>query len=340
MATMGPHAMLLMMSSPHARRGPLWQAFSRYYGKEDAPVLVWRAPTKVMNPLVPAGIIDALFETDPARAAAEYGAEFRTDVETYVSREAVEACVIDGRYELAPVRGFRYFAFCDPSGGSSDSMTLCIAHREGDEVIIDAIRERKPPFSPDDVVIEFAACLKSYFIGTVSGDRYAGLWPGERFAARGVRYEPCEQSKSDLYQALLPAINAKRVQLLDHPRLVSQLCSLERRTTRAGRDSIDHPPGGAKDDVANALAGAVSLALANQGVVVTQELLARVMQMPIDPHRAHSAWGWRKRLGFAALANMIPSEKRVMPASVLPGEKFEQPSFRCNSKEKDNEAHA
>jgi hypothetical protein len=325
MATMGPNAMLLMMSSPHARRGPLWTNFSRHYGKEDAPVLVWQAPTKVMNPLVPQRTIDELFETDPARAAAEYGAEFRSDVETYVSREAVEACVVDGRYELAPVRGLRYFGFCDPSGGSSDSMTLCIAHREGDNVVIDALRERKPPFSPDDVVIEFAACLRSYFIGTVSGDRYAGLWPGERFAARGVRYEPCEQPKSDLYQALLPALNAKRVQLLDHPRLVSQLCSLERRTTRAGKDSIDHPPGGAHDDIANSLAGAVSLALANLGVHVSAELLQRVMQMPVNPHRANHAWGWRKRQGLAVLANMIiPRDKQVMPASVLPASKFEQ----------------
>jgi hypothetical protein len=46
--------------------------------------------------------------------------------------------------------------------------------------------------------------------------------------------------------------------LLDHPRLVAQLCALERRTARGGRDSIDHPPG-AHDDVANAAAGALVL---------------------------------------------------------------------------------
>jgi hypothetical protein len=45
------------------------------------------------------------------------------------------------------------------------------------------------------------------------------------------------------------------VDLLDSPRLVSQLTSLERRTARGGKDSIDHAPG-AHDDVANAVAGA------------------------------------------------------------------------------------
>ena len=86
--------------------------------------------------------------------------EFRTDVESFVSREVVEACVSPGCFERAPVSGISYFGFVDPSGGSSDAMTLAIGHRDGERAVLDAIRERKPPFSPDDVVIEFAALLK------------------------------------------------------------------------------------------------------------------------------------------------------------------------------------
>jgi hypothetical protein len=49
--------------------------------------------------------------------------------------------------------GTSYAAFVDPSGGSLDSMTIAIAHREKDgRAILDAVRERRPPFSPDDVV--------------------------------------------------------------------------------------------------------------------------------------------------------------------------------------------
>jgi hypothetical protein len=87
-------------------------------------------------------------------------------------------------------------------------------------------------------------------------------------------------------------------------RLVTQLCGLERRTARGGRDSIDHAPG-EHDDLANAVAGAAALALGHQGVVVTQELLQRVMQMPVNPHRRYSAWGFQKRQDFANLANMV-----------------------------------
>jgi hypothetical protein len=37
--------------------------------------------------------------------------------------------------------------------------------------------------------------LKSYWVGTVHGYRYAGMWPSEQ-ASHGVRYEACEQTKS------------------------------------------------------------------------------------------------------------------------------------------------
>ncbi len=43
-----------------------------------------------------------------------------------------------------------------------------------------------------------------------------------------------------------------------NPKMVSQLSSLERRVARGGRDSIDHAPG-AHDDVANAVAGVLTL---------------------------------------------------------------------------------
>jgi hypothetical protein len=66
-----------------------------------------------------------------------------------------------------------------------------------------------------------------------------------------------DKTKSDIYRDLLPLLNSNQVELLDLPRLHSQLASLERRTARGGKDSIDHPPGQHHDDVANALAGAI-----------------------------------------------------------------------------------
>jgi hypothetical protein len=253
MATI-PGAMLLCASSPYARRGALWDAHRRHFGKDGDPILVWQAETRLMNPTVPTTIISDAYEADPQNAAAEYGAQFRTDVESLLTREAVEACVAWDVRERAPMSAQVYSAFIDPSGGSADSMTLAIGHKEDDVVIVDAIRERKPPFSPEDVVTEFAKLLKSYSVVSVTGDRYAGEWPREQFQKAGITYEAAAEPKSNLYRDVLPLINSRKIDLLDNPRLISQLCSLERRTARGGRDSIDHAPG-AHDDVANAVAG-------------------------------------------------------------------------------------
>ena len=218
-----------------------------------------------MNPSYPREIIDAAYEADPSSAAAEYGAQFRTDVETFVSREVVEAATVTGRFELPPVPGISsYVGFCDPSGGSSDSMTLAIAHsdRATKCAVLDAVRERRAPFSPDNVVSEFAVLLKSYGIRKVTGDNYAREWPRERFRVHGIDYDPAEQNKSEIYLSFLPALNSGRVELLDHAVLSGQLVGLERRTARGGRDSIDHTPRG-HDDVANAVAGALVAAAAH-----------------------------------------------------------------------------
>ena len=106
---------------------------------------------------------------------------------------------------------------------------------------------------------EFAKLLHSYRTTLVYGDRYAGEWCREVFRRHSINYEPADRPKSDLYRDLLPLINSGGVDLLDHDKMLHQLVSLERRTARGGKDSIDHPRG-AHDDVANAVAGAVVVA--------------------------------------------------------------------------------
>ena len=86
--------------------------------------------------------------------------------------------------------------------------------------------------SPEDVVGEFAAFLASYRVTSISGDRYAGEWPKERFRDHGIGYEPAQKPKSDLYRDLLPAINSRKVNLLEHPRMLTELVGLERHTWR------------------------------------------------------------------------------------------------------------
>jgi hypothetical protein len=257
--TSGP---LFMISSPYARRGELWRTFNKHHGPQGDPlILVARGTSRTFNPTLKQTVVDRALERDPASASAEYLAEFRTDIESFVSVEAVGACVIRGLHERPPIPTQAYSAFADPSGGSSDSFALCIGHFDYSRqiVAVDALREARPPFNPSVVVEEFSRLLKSYGVSRLIGDRYAGQWPVEQFDRHGVRYEQSAKPKSDLFIDLLPLINSHQVHLLDHQKTINQLCGLERKTARSGRDSIDHPPGG-HDDLANAVAGlAVSL---------------------------------------------------------------------------------
>lgn len=252
-----PNSMLLCASSPYARRGVLYEAHRKHFGREHDPTLVWQAATRRMNPSVPQSFIDAEMERDAASARAEYLAQFRADIEAFITRESVEACISNGVYERGRISGITYSAFCDPSGGSADSMTLAIASKQNGIATLDALRERKPPFSPEQVVDEFARLLKSYGITKVLGDRYAGEWVKEPFRAQGITYESAAKPKSDLYRDFLPLVNSRKVDLLEHPKLLQQLVGLERRVARSGKDSIDHSPG-AHDDIANAVAGALT----------------------------------------------------------------------------------
>jgi hypothetical protein len=307
MATI-PGAMLLCASSPYARKGVLWKAFHRYFGKDGAP-LVWKADTRTMNPTVPQSVIDEAMETDAASALAEYGAEFRSDIETFVSREAVEACVVPGRRELPRLSGVQYRAAVDPSGGSSDSMTLAVGHLvDGNRVVIDAVRERRPPFSPSDVVLELASVLKSYGVTEVHGDRYAGEWAREPFRLRGINYELNELTASDLFRDLLPLLNSGRIELLDLPRLTTQLCNLERTVARSGKDTISHPRG-AHDDIANAVASVASVLLAKGAPINWAAGLAQV---------AAYAWG-RSGGGMVMPAAAPPAHQQSVIATAFAG---------------------
>ena len=169
-----PGALLLCASSPYARKGSLWDSYQRWFGpkaSQDSP-LVWRATTREMNPTVPQRLIDEAMERDPASARAEYLAEFRADLEALLTREAVRACVVSrlsGTARRPP--GIATLPLSIRAVAVSDSMTLAIAHKEkarrttGSQqgsnrirqddddnwlIVLDAVRERVPPFSPEN----------------------------------------------------------------------------------------------------------------------------------------------------------------------------------------------
>jgi hypothetical protein len=117
-------------------------------------------------------------------------------------------------------------------------------------------------------VVKFAALLREYGVPKVEGDRYAGLTFQADFRRHGIGYQVARLTKSELYEALEPRINAGEVELLDQPKLVEQLLTLVRRGSRVDHQAGDH------DDWSNAAAGVVNLLLSrSRGVFSTSPLL-------------------------------------------------------------------
>ena len=246
-----PGAMLLCASSPYSKRGALYEAHKRYFGR-PGPVLVWHADTRTMNPTVSQRVIDDAMERDPQSAAAEYGAEWRSDIETFLSAELVDAAIDRDVIVRPPQPNINYVAGCDPSGGVGDSFTAAVAHVDCGVIALDALYEKRAPFNPAAAVGEIADLCRQYGIRKITGDRYAASWVSEAFAGQQITYWHSQKDRSGVYLDALPLFASGKVRLLDNSRLVTQLTGLERRTAPSGKDRVDHSIHG-KDDVANAV---------------------------------------------------------------------------------------
>jgi len=269
--------LLVLASSVGRRRGYMFDMWRQNYGRDRAEddELVWLAPSRGMNPVLPERVINQALKRDPWHAKAEYLSEWRDESSGFIDRDAVEAAVDVGARERLPAAGVGYCCFVDPaSGAGPDSMALAIAHRERDgRVVLDVLREIPPRFSPSAAVAELVALVRRYRITRVYGDRFGGEFVREMF--RPILYELSEQTKSEIYQNTLPLINSGMVRLLDIPKLVTQLCQLERKVGSASRETIDHPKGAAfHDDLANAAAGALLMASSKPQLIVPASVVA------------------------------------------------------------------
>jgi hypothetical protein len=171
----------------------------------------------------------------------------------FLDQGAVLDAIVTGRKMLPPRPNVDYVAFVDMSGGSSDDATLSIAHKVDRRAVIDIVvkQDGETPFNPRTAVKKFVGILKQYGLREVTGDNYAGETFKVDFEGEGISYEPSALTKTELYEAFEPALNAGEVELPDIPKLQEQLLTLVIKGARIDHQNGDH------DDWANAVAGAV-----------------------------------------------------------------------------------
>jgi hypothetical protein len=260
-----PTGMLVLASSPYAQRGVLWNYYSRYFGKEDAPVFVWHAGTTMMHPSVDVAQIEAERELDPGYVQGEYDAIFRTNVGALLDETLIRSAVDPGVTARPPRRNISYRMRVDGSGGKHDSFAACVYHLEGDTVVIDLLYEARPPFNAMSVVKEICDLARQYRVAQVSGDGYAAEILAGAFRNEGIAYRTERLDRSAVYLESVALWTSGRIRMLDAPRAVHQLSGLERKPTASGRDKVYHPREG-HDDLALAICGgAVDAAVDTRG---------------------------------------------------------------------------
>jgi hypothetical protein len=259
---MCPDGGLLMLgSSVHRKRGYMYRKYKQLHGNDASEDLCWFAPSGVMNPTLPAHVVDKALAEDVSKARAEYQNIWREDFSDFIPADVIDSCTDWGVHERAPEPGTRYVAYCDSSSGVSDSFAIAIAHR-GTPHMLDVVREVRARFVPAQVIAEFAETLcKPYGITEIQSDKYAIGFHQDEWRRHNIKLVACDRTTSENYLHVLPVLLAGRCRLVDNMTLRSQLAALERRVGAGDRETVTHPQhANAHDDVACAACGAMAAA--------------------------------------------------------------------------------
>ncbi len=250
-ATTGGKVMIL--SSPYAASGALFDLHKAHFGRDDSTTLVWVATSAQMNPTLRADYLARMERDDPEAFRSEFLGEFRAGLTALFDADALDDSVDAAVRERLPEAGVEYVAGADAATGAAngDRFAVSIAHRAGDRAVLDCCRAWSPPFDPAVVIGEAASLVKSYGVTSVEGDRASENFVISAFAAHGVTFRHAEGDTRSRYLEVLPRVNSGAIRLLDQPELLRELRALERRRGTAGRDRVDHPRGGHDDRAAS-----------------------------------------------------------------------------------------
>lgn len=252
-----PNAKLILISSPFAKQGPLWDMFQKrhsWFGNR----LVWRLDSLSMNPSLDRELLREEEENDPENFAREFGAAFWDSASSFLSADAIEASIVRDRLELQP-HGQRHYTAALDAGFRGDLFAFSIVHPESDVVVHDVTRawrgSRAKPVNLAAVLDEIAATLKRFQVGTIFGDNFCSEPIKQALATRGIRFEQRTTlgARAQCFNSLRTLITSGKMLLLDDPATIAELKNLQLIVTAGGNSRVE-AIGSGHDDRAVTLA--------------------------------------------------------------------------------------
>jgi hypothetical protein len=76
--------LLLLGSSVHRRVGYMYRQYKKLHGNDGSEDVCWFAPSAVMNPELPAHVVDKALAEDAPKARAEYQNVWREDLNDFI----------------------------------------------------------------------------------------------------------------------------------------------------------------------------------------------------------------------------------------------------------------
>ena len=222
--------------------------------------LVMHMPTAALaNPLVSRAWLEGEYDKDPKAFARECLARFQDSLTGFLPTALLQEATDLGVTERPPAPLNTYVAAIDPAF-RHDAFGFCIGHASDKGVVVDVIRQFKPEggatLDPDEILSEIAPILKQYNVAVTYGDQYhfesfSKLALHHGFTIEQVKFSATK--KASIYGNLQQLVNQKRLRLLDHPEMFSELASLEKKLTHGGGVAISAPQG-MHDDLATVVA--------------------------------------------------------------------------------------
>jgi hypothetical protein len=254
-----PNAKLVMVSSPFAKQGVLWDAYQKRHSIDwGRKRLVWKLDSLTMNPSLDRQQLAEEEESDPENYAREYLAEFWESALNFLSADAIDACVARGRFELLPTPQVRY-VFALDAAFRADNFGFSGVHRAGDRVVEVYQRcwrgSRSRPVQLAEVLTEIVATLRRYGVGKIYGDQYCSEPIRQALKSEGIEFVQAATlgaRSSSIWNTLRTLITSGKIELLDDAATVAELKQLQMVVTSSGNQRIEAQTG--HDDRAVALA--------------------------------------------------------------------------------------